>query len=670
LESDNRLAEKSKYEILDIDPLLRSFRGDIELRMQNRARMRDRLLSDRYEKLSSCANGHMFFGFHRSGDGWVYREWAPNAEEIWLFGDFNDWNRASCPMRRCEDGAWEFFMRGEPPHGSKVRILIRTAHESFERIPLYCRRAVQNPENFAFDGQIWLPREPFVWTNAGFGRDGNDPLLIYEAHVGMSGEKAGITSYTEFRDFMLPKIRDLGYNTIQLMAIMEHPYYGSFGYQISNFFAPSSRFGLPEDLKSLIDAAHGMGMAVLLDLVHSHAAKNETEGLARFDGTTYQFFHRGAKGDHPQWDSKLFNYGSPGVLHFLLSNLKFWIEEYHFDGFRFDGVTSMLYHDHGLGVVFNDYRKYFSMNTDLDAVAYLQLATELCREVKPDCILVAEDMSGMPGMCLPVASGGIGFDYRLGMGLPDLWIRYLDKNRDEQWDIGALWYELTQRRPREKVVGYCESHDQALVGDKTIMFRLADKDMYWSMNKDSRNPRIDRAIALHKMIRLITCTCAGEAYLNFMGNEFGHPEWIDFPRPGNGNSYEHARRRWDLPADGLLRYHFLQDFDRAMIALVKENNLLGLPARLIFHHEDRKLLAYRKGRFLFFFNFHPVRDGVFSVASPASETWDMALHTSWPAFGGYRPRDCVFLSQDGENKAVAADRRSAIVFAIRGAASY
>jgi 1,4-alpha-glucan branching enzyme len=302
------------------------------------------------------------------------------------------------------------------------------------------------------------------------------------------------------------------------------------------------------------------------------------------------------------------------------------------------------------------------MNTDVDAVAYLQLATELCREVKPDCTLVAEDMSGMPGMCLPVSAGGVGFDYRLGMGLPDMWVRYLDKRRDEDWNVGELWHELAQRRPREKVVGYCESHDQALVGDKTIMFRLADADMYHFMDKDSRNLRIDRAMALHKMIRLITCTCAGEAYLNFMGNEFGHPEWIDFPRPGNGDSYHYARRRWDLPENESLRYHFLQDFDRAMIRLVKENGLFAFSSEQIFRHDENKLLAYRKGRFLFFFNFHPERDGVFSISLPASARLEPVLHTSWPEFGGYRPKDCVFLSRDGESLRVMADRRAALVF--------
>jgi 1,4-alpha-glucan branching enzyme len=646
---------------LDIDPWLRPFRGDIELRMQNFERTRKRLLADGQDSLSAYANGHMYFGFHKTEEGWAYREWAPNARAVCLFGDFNGWNRESCPLRPLENGVWEMEAPGEIPHGSKVRVQIRTDHESFERIPLYCRRAVQDPDTFAFDGQIWQPPERFGWTDGGFARNEDEPLLIYETHVGMAGEKEAVSTYAECADFLLPRVKELGYNAMQLMAVMEHPYYGSFGYQVSNFFAASSRFGTPEELKSLIDRAHGMGIAVLLDLVHSHAARNEMEGIARFDGTAWQFFHEGAKGEHPQWDSKLFYYGKPEVLHFLLSNLKFWLEEYHFDGFRFDGITSMLYQDHGLGGIFDSYNKYFSMNTDTEAVTYLQLASALCREVKPGCVLVAEDMSGMPGMCVPLEYGGIGFDYRLGMGIPDFWVRRLKSAKDEHWDIGTMWHELTQRRPQEKVVGYCESHDQALVGDKTIMFWLADQNMYWHMKKDAPNPAVDRAMALHKMIRLVTCTCAGEAYLNFMGNEFGHPEWIDFPRAGNGNSYHYARRQWSLADNGLLKYQCLQDFDKAMIRLVKENGLLKFPAEQLWVDEGAKLLVYRKGRFVFFFNFHPVRDCTSVIQAPGEE-WHMALHTSWPEFGGYRPKDGIFLTQEGERCSVEVDRRSAIVF--------
>ncbi|MDR0570276.1 MAG: alpha amylase C-terminal domain-containing protein [Clostridiales Family XIII bacterium] len=659
--SDARERSGGRLAILDIDPYLKPYAVDLNLRMRNYERMKARLLGDDHASLSSYANGHLYFGFHRERGGWVYREWAPNAEAVRLCGDFNGWNRLSHPLKGKGEGVWELFVEGEPPHGSKVRVVIDAGGEVFERIPLYAKRVVQNPESLAFDGQIWLPPQEFRWTDGGFRRDGAASLLIYEAHVGMAGEKEGVSSYKEFKDFMLPRVEELGYNAIQLMAIMEHPYYGSFGYQVSNFFAASSRFGEPEDLKALIDDAHGRGIVVLLDLVHSHAARNEVEGLARFDGTVYQFFHSGARGEHPQWGSKLFNYGSPGVVHFLLSNLKFWLEEYHFDGFRFDGVTSMLYMDHALGGVFDNYKKYFSMNTDAEAVAYLQLATELCKETRPDCLLIAEDMSGMPGMCLPIRDGGLGFDYRLGMGVPDFWIKYLKERRDEDWHMGTLWHELTQRRPKEKVVGYCESHDQALVGDKTIMFWLADQEMYWHMSKDSQSPAIDRAMALHKMIRLVTCTCAGEGYLNFMGNEFGHPEWIDFPRPGNGNSYRYARRQWSLAANGLLRYSCLEDFDKAMTRLVGENRLNWEPSRLVLCHEDGKALVYRKGDFVFCFNFHPVEDFTVSVPAP-DETWEMVLHSSWPEFGGYRPHDCVFLKDEDGCKLASIDRRSAMVF--------
>jgi 1,4-alpha-glucan branching enzyme len=656
------------YKIMEIDPMLRPWEKDISLRMDNLSAMRSRLLKDG-QTLSEYANGHLFFGFHRFNEGWIYREWAPNAQGVNLFGDFNSWNRDSHPLRMIAEGIWEIFVPGEFPHASKVRIIIFTPQEILERIPLYCKRVIQNPDNFAFDGQMWDPARPFHWGDSGFGGNRNETLLIYESHIGISGERAGISTYSEFTEFLLPRIKRLGYNAIQLMAIQEHPYYASFGYQVSNFFAASSRFGTPEELKQLINTAHLMGISVLLDLVHSHAAPNETEGIGRFDGTVYQFFHIGKRGNHSQWGTRLFDYNKPGVVHFLLSNLKFWLEEYHFDGFRFDGVTSMLYYDHGLGVVFDSYEKYFSMNTDTEAVTYLQLATGLCKEVKPNCTLIAEDMSGMPGMALPVSAGGVGFDYRLGMGLPDFWITLLKKYRDEDWNMGNLWRELTQRRPGEKVIGYSESHDQAIVGDKTIMFRLADKEMYWHMDKASQNPVIDRAIALHKMIRLITCVCAGEGYLNFMGNEFGHPEWIDFPREGNANSYQYARRQWSLADNPDLRYHFLQDFDRDMIHFARGNNLSLHAPKLILHDESAKILMFIKGRFLFIFNFHPVNDYTAGLPENAGGEWRVALHTGWPEYGGYEERNILPVIKDGQ-AVMRVNRRSAAILVMKDTAAF
>lgn len=620
--------------ILEVDPFLEPYSADIQLRNKNYVEKKNQLIKES-ENLANFANGHLYYGFQRTDNGWVYREWAPNAQRIALIGDFNDWNRKSHQLKPIENGVWEIHLteKDHLEHGSFVRIEITTEREIFERIPTYCRRVVQKEGSIDFNGVVWAPEESFQWQDQDF-KQKDEPLLIYESHVGMAGVKEGISSFTDYIETVLPRVQKLGYNTIQLMAIAEHPYYGSFGYQVSNFFAVSSKFGTPEELKRLIDTAHQMGISVLLDIVHSHAATNVVEGLAAFDGTEYQYFHSGEKGIHPEWGSKLFDYGKTEVIHFLLSNVKYWLEEYHFDGFRFDAVTSMLYHHHGLGISFDNYDKYFSMDTDTDAVTYLQLAADLAKEVNPNSILIAEDMSGMPGMCLPIEIGGIGFDYRLGMGVPDFWIKTLKSNSDYDWSLGTIWHELTQRRPQEKVVGYCESHDQALVGDKTIMFRLADQDMYWNMDVFSESDNIERAIALHKMIRLITCSCAGEGYLNFMGNEFGHPEWIDFPSLDNNWSYSHARRRWDLADDTNLRYRFLQNFDEAMVHLVKENDLLRQPSELIYHHEDHKLLAYKKGNFVFVYNFHPVEsfDVPLSVGSDQAE---LVLHSQWQNFGGY-----------------------------------
>ncbi|MEE1025555.1 MAG: alpha-amylase family glycosyl hydrolase, partial [Acutalibacteraceae bacterium] len=530
------MAKEREIKILQIDPYLEPFKEDLELRVSLFEKKRKELLG-KNENIVQFASGYEYFGIHTTDEGWVYREWAPGAEKMYFTGDFNNWNTESHPMEKLENGIFEIFLKGKRTLkiGEKVQTIVIHNGKMLRRIPTYATRVVQDPVTYMWCAEVENTLEDYPWTDEDFIPEKTP--YIYECHIGMAQEEGRVGTYTEFKKNILPRIKKLGYNTIQIMAVMEHPYYGSFGYQVSNFFAASSRFGKSKELKSLINTAHKMGITVLLDVVHSHAVKNTNEGLNEFDGTVYQFFHDGAKGDHCAWGTKLFNYGKNEVLHFLLSNLKYWMKVFHFDGFRFDGVTSMLYHDHGLGSAFSSYDMYFSLNTDTEAVTYLQLANELIHKINPNAITVAEDMSGMPGMCIPIADGGIGFDYRLSMGVPDLWIKMLKDQKDEDWDIIKLWYELTGRRPKEKNIGYCESHDQALVGDKTIMFRLCDAEMYTSMQKFAESPIIDRGIALHKMIRLVTASLAGEGYLNFMGNEFGHPEWIDFPREGNGWSY-------------------------------------------------------------------------------------------------------------------------------------
>jgi 1,4-alpha-glucan branching enzyme len=594
--------------------------------------------------LEEFSRAYAYFGFnrgqHRGQSGVWFREWAPKAIAMSLIGDFNGWDRYAHPLHRDDSGVWSRFFPDEQfadklVHGSRVKVHVHSFIGPQDRIPSFIRRTIIEPDSFNFSGQYWEPPEPHLWKHAAPRREGN--LRVYEAHVGMATEEQRIGTYQEFTQQILPRIVKAGYNAIQLMAILEHPYYGSFGYQVSSFFAASSRFGTPEDLKALIDAAHGQGLLVLLDLVHSHAVKNVREGLNYFDGTDYQYFHAGGRGQHPAWDSLCFDYAKLEVLRFLLSNVRFWLEDYRFDGFRFDGVTSMIYLDHGLGHPFRSYDDYFPPHVDDDAIAYLQLANELVHRLNPAVITVAEDVSGMVGMARPVSEGGFGFDYRLAMGLPDYWIKLLKERPDERWHMDELYHTLLNRRFKEKHVAYAECHDQALVGDKTIAMWLIDADIYYHMRKDMPNLVVDRGMALHKMIRLITFALGGEAYLNFMGNEFGHPEWIDFPREGNKYSYKYARRQWSLVDDPRLRYHALGQFDRAMLDLDIRYNLLSQsPIEKLHVHEDRKLLVVRRGPLVLAFNFHPHESYPdYRVGVPEPGDYRLILSTDDAEFGGH-----------------------------------
>jgi 1,4-alpha-glucan branching enzyme len=532
------------------------------------------------------------------------------AYSLYLIGDFNMWNRTSHPLNKLENGVWEIFLDDKTygkllNHGSLVKVLVAGQKGAFDRIPAYINRVIQNEQTHDFAGQLWMPEKAFNWTDDKFVTGDLGAPIIYESHVGMAQEKEGLGSYREFADNVLPRVKKLGYNAIQLMAVQEHPYYGSFGYHVSNFFAASSRFGTPEDLKYLINKAHKAGIAVIMDIVHSHAVKNLNEGLNEFDGSDYQYFHAGDRGHHSAWDSKLFNYGKWEVLQFLLSNITYWLEEYHFDGFRFDGVTSMLYNHHG-HTSFDHYDKYFRDDVDKEAVVYLQLANTVAKTIKPDVLNIAEDVSGMPGLCREVNEGGIGFDYRLAMGLPDYWIKLLKHEQDENWNIQEMYSTMVNRRYKEKAIAYAESHDQALVGDKTLAFWLMDKEMYWHMQIGDDNMIIDRGLALHKLLRFFTLALGGDGYLNFIGNEFGHPEWIDFPREGNGWSYKYARRQWSLVDNEKLKYKFLNDFDKDMLALTKKFDLLNIDeAQQLNMDELNKTIIFKKGKLVFVFNFHP-----------------------------------------------------------------
>lgn len=619
--------------LVEEDKLLKPFAGIIEKRHQQVLAM-EREFTYRTTRLSDSCNSYLYYGLHRTNEGWVFREWAPNATAIYLLGEFNDWRKhPDYALTKVGDGNWEIKLPlGALAHEMLYRLLVEWNGGSGERLPSHVRRVIQDEYTKIYSAQVWDPLNPYQMRHERPKR--TDYPLIYEAHIGMSTEHRRVSTFTEFRLFVLPRIVDLGYNTIQLMAVQEHPYYGSFGYQVANFFAVSSRFGTPDELKALIDAAHSMGIRVIMDIVHSHAVNNEEEGLSRFDGSYDQYFYPGERGYHPLWGSRCFDYGKHEVLNFLLSNCKYWLEEFRFDGYRFDGITSMLYWDHGINKDFTEYSLYYDGNQDESAITYLALANRVIHQVDPEAITIAEDMSGMPGVASPLEYGGMGFDYRMNMGTPDYWIKLLKEKRDEEWHVGDLFYELTNKREEERTISYAESHDQALVGDKTIFFRLVDKAIYTSMSVFDKSVIIDRGMSLHKMIRLVTIGTAADGYLNFMGNEWGHPEWIDFPREGNGWSYDHARRLWSLVDDENLRFRFLNVFDKSMIQMVNDTRVFHWRPEPLVRDNERQVLIFTRGDYLFVFNFNPEKSFPDYVFDAPSGKCTMILNTDNRNFDG------------------------------------
>ena len=603
----------SEFELINQDPSLKNYEWNIKHRVEHFKRQLETI--EKNEKsLIDFANSYKHMGLIlQENNDIIYKEYAPGARGIAIFGEFNNWNRDQYWLTRDQFGFWSITLPnvdGEPmiKHNTKVKVSVVLANGNKEdRNPIWSRYLIQNKQTFLFDTVFWNPPQKYEWKSETH-RPKPKSLRIYECHVGMSSNDCKVSTYREFADNVIPRIKKTGYTAIQLMAIMEHVDYASFGYHVSNFFAIASRCGTPEDLKYMIDVAHQNGLFVLIDIIYSHASSNVSDGINLWDGTDYLYFHSGPMGRHSLWDSRLFNYSSYETLRFLLSNSAFYSQEYHFDGFRFDGVTSILYKNHGIRYSFSgQYHEYFGDNFDEDGGVFLMLANYLIHKINPEAITIAEDVSGMPGLGRPIEEGGFGFDYRLNMSVSDKWIQLLKECKDEYWNMGNIAYTLTNRRYNEKHVGYSESHDQSIVGDKTISMWLFDKELYWNMSINSPETIvINRGFCLHKMIRLITFALGGEAYLNFMGNEFGHPEWVDFPRPGNGFSYHHCRRRWDLCDNKSLRYQYLYNFDVAMNNLDDVFGFLSNKHQYVtLKREGDKLIVFEKGDLLFIFNFHP-----------------------------------------------------------------
>lgn len=680
------------------------------------------------------ANGLCRFGLQRAAGGWRYREWAPAASACSLVGDFNGWDVTRHPCRAGSDGVYSCFVPDADGLRTgdkyKVALMVRSAAGIVRRIdcvPAWAARTMQDPFTgtvyaLASDDQLlaypWRHPRPTADHHAGGGGElGATPLRIYEVHVGISASQPIVAGWSHFREHVLPRVAALGYTALLIIAAQEHGYYASFGYQVTSFFAPPSRFGTPAELQALIDAAHGLGLRVLLELVHSHASSNAAEGLSGFDGSLLEgggYFLAGSDGWHAEWGTRMFDFGKLEVLRFLLAQLCWYAECYRCDGFRFDAVSAALYRHRslgGAGTFERGYAEYYDGSLDVAALTYFKVANYLVHElVSPPLLTIAEEYSGLPGLCAPVMHGGVGFDYRQAMGLPPLWQRLCatlcsDEGGDAggsvgsdaaggdasggvggdaasdvdgdvcdgrsatrgapgRIDMGALVASMCSRRSEERRVAYVECHDQSIVGGQSLAFRCMGAEMYGGMSRLVGPPSVAvaRGMALHKLTRLLACALGGEAYLNFIGNEWGHPEWVDLPREGNGHSCDRARRRWDLADDPLLRYGELQAFDAAMHALHDAHPWLLADAPRgqgdggCCCCEARQALWFARGGCWFAFNLHTSATaelvwharGPSSPLSPASVRTD-DLSTSGEATPPRSPhgRARVLLDSDG-----------------------
>ena len=607
----------SSYEIINQDHSLKPFELEIKERMElYKEKLNE--IKNKEKSLENIAKSYKSMGINLMPNGDIkYREYAPGAKGISLFGEFNNWNKEQFWAKKDKFGFWELIIpneNGAPKiqHGQIVKVNVVLEDGNWmERNPIWSHYLIQNKESIILENIFWNPEIKYKWKYPQKHIKKPESLRIYEVHIGLSSFDPKINSYKEFADTILPRVKKTGYTAIQFMAIMEHAEYASFGYHVNYLFAISSRFGTPEEFMYLIDKCHENGLFVIMDIIHSHASPNVNDGFNYWDGTDHLYFHGGNLGNHVQWNSKLYNYSSYETLRLLLSNCAYYIKEYRIDGFRFDCVTSMLYSHHGIDYNFTgNYKEYFNEFFNLESSVYLMLANSLIHKLNPEAITIAEDFSGTPGLCRPVEEGGLGFDYKLNMKICDKWKQYLLYKKDEEWNIEDIIYTLKNRRYKEKNISYCESHDQSFVGNCSLSSLLFSSERFWNMSNNSpETPVIGRGISLHKMIRLLTFALGGEGYLSFMGNEFGCPDSLDFPKKENRFSYSHSRRRWDLCDNKDLRYRFLYKWEIIMNILEEIFHFIESEEEYIStKHEDDKVIVFEKGVLLFIFNFHPVKD--------------------------------------------------------------
>ena len=572
---------------------------------------------------TGVSDAYRFLGCHaqnRDGvDGFVFRTWAPQAQSVRVTGDFNFWNEEDLPMQPVGCGVWEAFSRFAQP-GQRYKLCIKTKDgRTVYKTDPYGNRCGVLPDT----ASIIEAEDGFVWHDGLYRARRrkekilNRPVNIYEVHAGSwkRHEDGSVLSFRELAQQLVPYVRDMGYTHIELLPVMEYPYDPSWGYQITCYYAPTHRYGAPEDLKYFIDEAHKAGIGVILDWVPAHFPK-DANGLYEFDGTCCYELSDPTMNEHPDWTTRIYDYGKPEVRSFLISNACYWISQFHADGIRVDAVASMLYLDYNRP---NYKPNRFGGRENLEAIDFLRQLNAAAFQTEPAVMMIAEESTAFPLITKPDYDGGLGFLFKWNMGWMNDMLQYMSLDPlYRKGDHNALTFSMTYAFSENFILPL--SHDEVVHGKCSLIGKMPG-------NYDDKFNNL-RVLYAYQMAH------PGKK-LNFMGSEFA--QFIEW----------NFKQGLDWLLLGYEKHRKMQQFVKTLNRFYLENRELWEVDTGWDGYEwiepddrDRSVIAFRrkdrKGRELVVVcNFCPVLRENYRLGLPKQGWYVPVLNTDDEAFGGY-----------------------------------
>jgi 1,4-alpha-glucan branching enzyme len=558
-------------------------------------------------------------------DGVHFAVWAPNADRVSLVGDFNGWDGRVHPMRRlAPSGVWELFIP-DLPDGEKYKFEVRTRSGAVvKKIDPYGRAFEQPPRTAAvvrdISGYQWHD-EPWMASRPQSGEWLERPLSIYEVHFGswarVPEDGNRFLTYREMAYRLVPYVKDLGFTHIELMPVMEHPFSGSWGYQVLGFFAPTSRFGPPEDFKFFVDMCHQAGIGVILDWVPGHFPKDE-HGLAWFDGTALYEHADPRQGEHQDWGTLIFNYGRNEVRNFLLSSALFWLEEFHVDGLRVDAVASMLYLDYSRRE--GDWiPNRYGGRENLEAISFLKQLNVLTHGKHPGTITAAEESTAWPGVSRPAHLGGLGFTYKWNMGWMHDILEYMKKDPvHRRWEHNLITFSMLYAFTENFVLPF--SHDEVVHGKGSMLDKMPGDA--WQKYASLRT--LYGLMYAHPGRKLLFMGCEFGQW-----NEWNHDRSLDWhllDDPAHAALRDYVRTlNWHLGAEASLhQVDFDPDGFRWIDCHDNENSVVSFV----------RYAADRRDFLVGVFNFTPVPREGYRIGVPRAGYYRELLNSDSAVFGG------------------------------------